>query len=81
MDFFNKETGMKEDDREKKEMRRSGLRWMGAGIEFCGVIAIFCFIGYKADKYFEFEIPFMLITGFFIGFIGMVYLFYKDSKH
>ena len=57
-----------------------GLRWMSAGIEFCGVIAIFCYIGYRLDRYFGFEIPFMLMTGFFIGFIGMLYLFYKDSK-
>jgi F0F1-type ATP synthase assembly protein I len=58
---------------------RSGLRWMGAGIEFCAVIAIFCYFGYKLDQYLGTG-PFLLLTGFFIGFIGMVYLFYKESK-
>ena len=59
---------------------RSGLQWMGAGLEFCGVIAIFSYIGYRLDKYFGFEIPYLLLTGFFISFIGMLYLFYKESK-
>ena len=54
---------------------------MGAGVEFCGVIAIFSFIGYKLDKYFAFEFPVLLLAGFFIGFSGIMYLFYKDSRH
>jgi F0F1-type ATP synthase assembly protein I len=58
---------------------QSGLRWMGAGLEFCGVIAIFTFFGYKLDAHFHTS-PWLLLTGFFIGFIGMVYLFYKESK-
>ncbi len=58
---------------------RSGLRWMGAGLEFCGVIAIFAFFGYMLDAHLHTS-PWLLLTGFFIGFIGMVYLFYKESK-
>ena len=53
---------------------------MGAGIEFCGVIAIFSYIGYRLDSFLDTGGPFLLITGFFISFIGMMYLFYKDSK-
>ena len=69
-----------ETGREKKdETQHSSLRWMGAGIEFCGVISIFCYIGHKLDEHFKTG-PFLLLTGFFVGFIGMVYLFYKDSK-
>jgi F0F1-type ATP synthase assembly protein I len=58
---------------------RSGLRWMSAGIEFCGVIAVFVFGGYLLDSYFHTS-PWLLLTGFFVSFIGMVYLFYKESK-
>ncbi|MHC5060237.1 MAG: AtpZ/AtpI family protein [Planctomycetota bacterium] len=68
------------DRRQKENPQRSGLQWMGAGLEFCGVIALFCFIGYKLDKFLKTGGPFFLIAGFFIGFIGMVYLFYKESK-
>lgn len=67
-------------NRGKDDEERKGLRWMGAGIEFCGVIGLFCYMGYRLDKYFGLEIPYLLLTGFFVSFIGMVYLFYKDSK-
>jgi F0F1-type ATP synthase assembly protein I len=78
--LFVAEAGMEKNGREKDDMHRSGLRWMGAGIEFCGVISVFCYIGYKLDKFFNTGGPFLLITGFFISFIGMLYLFYKESK-
>jgi len=71
---------MAKDGRQKGEPQRSGLQWMGAGIEFCGVIAVFCYIGHRFDRFLDTGGPFLLITGFFIGFIGMVYLFYKESK-
>ncbi len=70
---------MEGDSRKKDKFRSSSLRWMGAGIEFCGVISIFTFFGYKLDEWLN-SSPFLLLAGFFIGFIGMVYLFYKDSK-
>ena len=71
---------MQDEEPDKKREERSGLRWMGAGIEFCGVIGLFSYFGYRLDRYFGFRIPILLMTGFFIGFIGMVWLFYKDSK-
>jgi F0F1-type ATP synthase assembly protein I len=69
------------EDKKKSEdsFGRIGMRWMGAGIEFCGVIVVFCYMGYKLDQHFNTR-PILLLTGFFISFVGMVYLFYKDSK-
>ncbi len=63
----------------RKEKDRTNLRWMGAGLEFCGVIAIFSMGGYLLDVKYD-SGPTYTLTGFFIGFIGMVYLFYKESK-
>ena len=64
---------------EKDIWHKDSLRWLGAGVEFCGVLGIFCFLGYKLDKHFQ-KSPLFLIIGFFLAFIGMIYLFYKDSK-
>jgi len=71
----DKEDNKRQDD----DAARKGMRWMGAGIEFCGVIAIFSYIGYKLDQHFGTS-PLLLLTGFFVGFIGMLYLFYKESR-
>ena len=73
------ETGMQQEKPAKDQMPKQSLRWLGAGIEFCGVMGIFCYMGNKLDKYF-YTSPFLLITGFFIGFIGILYIFYKESK-
>ncbi|MEN6386651.1 MAG: AtpZ/AtpI family protein [Phycisphaerales bacterium] len=53
------------------------LKWSSLGIEFGGVIAVFCYIGYKIDAALN-SSPFFLLGGFFIGFIGMLYLTYKQ---
>jgi len=66
-------------DEEKHDAGRGGLRWMGAGIEFCGVIAVITGCGYMLDAYFGTS-PWLLLTGFFVGFAGMTYLFYKESR-
>lgn len=78
--MFVAKADMAKDGHQKDDPQRSGLQWMGAGIEFCGVISIFSYIGYRLDKFFDTGGPFLLITGFFISFTGMVYLFYKESK-
>ena len=70
---------MDDKDKHKEDDYRNDLRWMTAGMEFCGVIVVFCYIGFRLDRHFNTS-PLLLITGFFIGFIGMVYLFYKESK-
>jgi F0F1-type ATP synthase assembly protein I len=54
-------------------------RWMGFGFEFCGVIAVCCYGGYRLDAYFNTS-PWLLLAGFFIGFMGMLYLTYKDLR-
>ena len=69
---------MQEEKPAKDDMPKHGYRWIGAGIEFCGVIGLFSYMGYRLDGYLD-SSPFWLITGFLISFIGMVYIFYKDS--
>lgn len=58
---------------------RHNLRWLSAGVEFCVVIGIFSYFGYRLDKYLD-SAPGMLIICFLVGFIGMVYTFYKDAN-
>ena len=53
------------------------LRWLGFGIEFGGVIAIFCYMGYQIDAAFKTS-PYFLLGGFFLSFIGMLYLVFKQ---
>jgi F0F1-type ATP synthase assembly protein I len=53
------------------------LKWSSLGFEFGGVIAVFCYIGYKIDAALN-SSPFFLLGGFFVGFIGMFYLIYKQ---
>lgn len=55
-------------------------KWLGFGIEFCGVIAIFCYFGYKLDQYFKTTGPWFLIAGFFVGFLGMFYTLIKEAR-
>ena len=57
---------------------RSGLRWLGFGIEFVGVLAIFTFGGYKADQYFKTGF-WLTLVGFALGFVGMLYLLIKET--
>lgn len=53
-------------------------RWLGLGIEFVGVLSIFCYIGYKLDESFN-SGPWLMLTGFFVGFAGMLYLILKET--
>jgi len=52
---------------------------IGFGIEFCGVLAVFCYFGYKLDQYFHTTGPWLLLAGFFIGFLGMFYILFKET--
>lgn len=63
-------------DRDSKEQNEI-LRWMGFGLEFGGVIIVFCYIGYKIDAKFN-SSPYFLLTGFFVAFIGMLYTVIKQ---
>jgi len=53
-------------------------RWLSFGIEFGGVIAIFCYIGYHLDAALKTS-PYFLLAGFLLSFIGMLYLIFKQT--
>ena len=61
----------------QKDDRNVYARWLGFGIEFCGVIAVFCYMGYRLDKAWDTS-PWFLLAGFFLGFTGMLYLTVKQ---
>ena len=52
-------------------------KWFGFGIEFGGVIAVFCYIGYRLDQSWNTK-PWLMLAGFFVGFTGMLYLVLKE---
>lgn len=54
-------------------------RWLGFGIEFCGVIGIMCYLGFKLDQYLNTG-PWLLLVFFFLGFSGMMYITVKDLQ-
>jgi F0F1-type ATP synthase assembly protein I len=56
------------------------LKWLGFGVEFCGVLAVFCYIGYKIDVHFGTS-PLFLIISFFFAFTGMFYLILKETRN
>lgn len=69
---------MELDGQSKKDNNRIDYyRWFGFGFEFCCVIAFFCYLGFKLDQYFKTS-PWLFLTGFFISFLGMMYLTIKD---
>jgi F0F1-type ATP synthase assembly protein I len=55
-------------------------RWLGFGIEFAGVVGLFCYMGYKLDEVMNAS-PWFLLAGFFVGFIGMFYLLLKEARN
>lgn len=65
-------------DRNSKD-KNDLVKWTGFGFEFCGVIAVLCYIGYKIDAAIS-SSPFFLLGGFFVGFTGMLYLIYKETN-
>ena len=56
------------------------MKWSGLGIEFTGVIILFCYFGYKLDEKLQTS-PWFLLAGFFLGFIGMLYIIIKDTRN
>jgi F0F1-type ATP synthase assembly protein I len=64
---------------EPKPNNRKGdyTKWFGFGIEFGGVIAVFCYIGYRLDQSWNTK-PWLMLAGFFVGFTGMLYLVLKE---
>jgi F0F1-type ATP synthase assembly protein I len=53
-------------------------KWLGFGTEFCGVLGVFCYIGYRLDRWLE-SSPWFLLAGFFVGFAGMLYIILKET--
>ena len=72
-----KETSEKPESKVDKD--RTSLRWLGFGFEFAGVIAIFTWLGHKADQKLGNTGPWLLLTGFGFGFVGMMYLLIKET--
>jgi len=65
---------------QKKDDQIGYSRWLGLGIEFCGVMGVFCYMGYKLDESLD-SSPWCLLTGFFAAFIGMLYLIVKETRN
>jgi hypothetical protein len=59
---------------------RNPMRWVGYGLEFIGVLAIFSYGGWWLDKKLGHEVPWLMMVGFGMGFVGMVYLLYKETS-
>ncbi|HBR20211.1 MAG: hypothetical protein A2Y13_00105 [Planctomycetes bacterium GWC2_45_44] len=60
--------------------RQLPSKLLGAGFEFGGVIAVFCYIGYKLDEARHTSFPYFLLGGFFLSFTGMLYLLFKETR-
>jgi len=60
--------------------KRDYAGWLGLGIEFGGVVGLFCYMGYKLDEALN-KSPWFLLGGFFVGFIGMLYLIIKQTRN
>lgn len=66
------------DNKSPDSQGASYARWAGFGLEFCGVLAICCFLGYKLDQRLN-SSPWFLLVGFLVGFAGMLYIIIKET--
>jgi F0F1-type ATP synthase assembly protein I len=70
---------MAQEEKPQENSNRSDYsRWAGLGLEFCGVVGLFCYIGYKIDEKLKTS-PWFMLAGFALGFIGMMYIIIKDA--
>ena len=67
-----------EDKKSIDSQRANYARWVGFGVEFCGVLALCCYFGYKLDQWLNTS-PWFFFAGFFTGFAGMMYLVIKSA--
>ena len=67
-------------EKEPKINSQGYTRWLGFGVEFCGVLAVCSYLGYKLDEWLKTS-PWFLLAGFFIGFAGMIYLVIKEASN
>ena len=63
---------------EPKIRNRGYSRWLGFGLEFCGVLGVCSYLGYKLDQRLN-SSPWFLLIGFIIGFAGMLYIVIKET--
>ena len=63
---------------QKNDDGRDYAKWAGLGFEFVGVLAVFCYMGYKLDETLNTD-PWFLLVFFAVGFIGMFYIILKQS--
>jgi F0F1-type ATP synthase assembly protein I len=71
---------MRQNERPKDDFRTAYAKWAGLGLEFGGVVIVFCGIGYWLDQKFDMS-PWFLLTGFFMAFIGMFYNIWKQTRN
>jgi F0F1-type ATP synthase assembly protein I len=57
---------------EENDDKSAYTQWMGVGFEFCGVIAVLCYVGYLLDRALNTS-PWLLILLSILGFVGMLY--------
>ena len=73
---------LKQDSRGVSSQRSrygGSLRWMSFGVELAGVMGIFTYGGYLADNHFGTK-PLLMILGFGVSFVGMIYQLFKETK-
>ncbi len=73
------EQKMEQNEQQKKNEKVDYYRWIGFGVEFCAVIGFFCYAGFRLDEYFH-TTPWLMLSLFFISFLGMMYITYKDLQ-
>ena len=56
----------------KADRLQSPTQWLGIGLEFGAVLAVFSYGGYRLDRALQTE-PWFLLGGFLVAFIGMLY--------
>ncbi len=71
---------MRNGDRTDHHYHRNALRWMGVGVEFAIVVGVFSYIGHLLDNHYGNEGPWLLIAGFFVGFLLMLYWLLKSAR-
>ena len=57
---------------------REQLKWTGLGFEFAGVVAVFSYLGYKADQRWNCG-PWGILIGTGIGVTGGIYWLAKEG--
>jgi len=54
----------------ERESQNKFIQYSSLGFQMVGFMAIFGYLGYKGDAYFNFESPYLLMVGLLFGVIG-----------